>query len=53
MTTRRTPASPVPSPGDKAAQVDRVAKVIEQRQENLARAAAIIRSLSTLRRKPR
>ena len=53
MTTRRSPASPAPKPGDKAAQVDRVAKAIEQRQENLALAAAIIRSLSTLRRKRR
>ena len=40
MTTRCTPASPVPSPIGKARQVDRVVKALEQRQESLARAAA-------------
>lgn len=53
MTTRRAPASPAPKPGDKAQQVDRVVKALEQRRENLARAAAIVRSLSTLKRKGR
>lgn len=51
MTTRRAPESP--ALGDKAQQVDRVFKALEQRRENLARAAAIVRSLSTLRRKGR
>lgn len=51
MTTRCTPASPVPSPIGKARQVDRVVKALEQRQESLARAAAIIRTLCSLKRK--
>ena len=35
----------------KARQVDRVVKALEQRQESLARAAAIIRTLCSLKRK--
>lgn len=51
MTTAPGKPAPQPDTRTKVEQVDRVVKAIELRQENLARAAAIIRTLSTLKRK--